>query len=215
MNYNDTMKALCDSILVPVLRTDSTELADKAIDCLVNSGFKTIEITTTIPGIFDLIAKWSKKQIQVGAGTVLNLESARRCIDAGASFIVSPIIIDGLPELCHKHEVVCILGALTPNEVNTVLSAGCDIVKVYPISSVGGPSHLKALLDIFPNTLFMPTGGIKADNLIDYMEAGASLLGAGSSLIDYEALKESDYNRVQNQCKEYIEILDRYKKGAK
>ncbi len=215
MNSIETMKALRDGILVPVLRTSSTELADKAISCLEGAGFTTVEITMTIPGIYDLIRKWSKERMRVGAGTVLNLESARRCIDAGASFIVSPINIDGLPELCRSNDVICILGALTPNEVSTVLQAGCDIVKVYPASSVGGPSHIKALLDIFPDTLFMPTGGIRAENLVEYLEAGASFLGAGSSLIDFQALKESDFVQAQEQFKGYIDILDAYKKGAR
>lgn len=205
---------LRNSILVPVLRTNSTELAGIAINCLKDAGFRTIEITMTIPNCHHLISEWSKKGMQIGAGTVLELESAERCIASGASFVVSPIHVEGLPELCHKHDVLCTLGAMTPNEVNKVLQAGCDIVKIYPANSAGGPAHIKALLDIFPNALFMPTGGVKTDNLIQYLQAGAAFLGAGSSLLDFRALEKGDLEKARSHCKTYMDIINEFMKGA-
>lgn len=212
MSSIETLKTLRDSILVPVLRTNSTEMADTAISCLRDAGFHTIEITMTIPNCHHLIAQWSKKDMQIGAGTILELESAERCIEAGASFVVSPINVEGLPELCHKHDVVCTLGAMTPNEVNKVLQAGCDIVKIYPANSAGGPAHIKALLDIFPDALFMPTGGIVAENMVQYMRAGAAFLGAGSSLLDFEALKKGDLEKASSRCRMYMDVINNYRK---
>lgn len=214
MSSIETLKTLRDSILVPVLRTSSTEMADIAISCLRDVGFHTIEITMSIPNGHHLIAEWSKKGMQIGAGTVLELESAERCIEAGASFVVSPINVEGLPELCHKYDVICTLGAMTPNEVNKVLQAGCDIVKIYPANSAGGPAHIKALLDIFPDALFMPTGGIKTDNILQYLQAGAAFLGAGSSLLDFRAIEQGDFEKARRHCKAYMDIIREFTKGA-
>ncbi|NLY71207.1 MAG: bifunctional 4-hydroxy-2-oxoglutarate aldolase/2-dehydro-3-deoxy-phosphogluconate aldolase [Clostridiales bacterium] len=213
MSLSKILQALQDSILVPVLRTNSTELANDAIICLSDAGFRTIEITMTIPDSYSLIEEWSKKDMLIGAGTVFDLDSAKRCIEAGASFIVSPINIKGMPELCHEHDVICILGAMTPNEVKTVLDAGSDIVKVYPASAVGGPSYIKALLDVFPDTLFMPTGGIKAENIKEYLQAGAALLGAGTSLLDFDAIEQINLAKVKENCRKYFTIINDYKRG--
>ena len=213
MSFSKTLQALLNGILVPVLRTKSTELANDAIICLSDAGFRTIEITMTIPDSYSLIEKWSKKDMLIGAGTVFDLETAKRCIEAGASFVVSPINVEGLPNLCHKHDVISILGAMTPNEVQTIINAGSDIIKVYPASAVGGPSYIKALLDVFPDTLFMPTGGINAENINEYLKAGAALLAAGSSLLDFDAIEQINLSKVQEDCRRYIEIINEYKRG--
>lgn len=184
--------------VVPVLRFGSAATTIRAVDCLREAGFGTFEITLTTPGAVELVAELHARigaTAVVGAGTVTDLDAARRCIDAGAQFLVSPCAVPGLAALAHEAGRAALIGAFTPTEVLAAHREGADIVKVFP-ASIGGPAHLGALRAIFPHVLLCPTGGVTLDNLTAYFTAGAALVGVGNNLLDQAALAAGDIGRV-------------------
>ena len=151
------------------------------------------EITMTIPGACDLIAELSGEPgIIIGAGTVADANAAKDCIAAGASFIVAPWIDPTLSAPCLAAGVALFLGAITPTEVRLALAAGADVVKIFPASSVGGPTHIKALTSIFPSVPFCPTGGIVVPDIPNYFNAGSAFIGMGGALVDETRIANND-----------------------
>jgi 2-dehydro-3-deoxyphosphogluconate aldolase/(4S)-4-hydroxy-2-oxoglutarate aldolase len=179
--------------VVPVLRLASAELTERAVGCLAEAGFTSVEITMTTPGAVELIKEL--KGLVVGAGTVLDLDAAQRCIDAGARFLVSPCLVPGMAKLAHGAGCAALIGGFTPGEILAAQREGADIVKVFPASS-GGPEHLKAIHAVFPDILLCPTGGVSLQNLQAYFDAGAALVGVGNNIIDQAALAAGDRARV-------------------
>jgi|LSQX01.3.fsa_nt_gb 2-dehydro-3-deoxyphosphogluconate aldolase/(4S)-4-hydroxy-2-oxoglutarate aldolase len=204
---SNTIDVLKQQKIIPIVRVDSMDVADKIISYLVEYGFKAIEITLSIPNATKLMAKWSDKGIVVGAGTVLTLDQAKACLDANVSFVVSPIVVEKLPQLCHEKNILCALGAFTPTEVKNALTEGADIVKIFPIMSAGGVKHIKALKNIFPNTIFMPTGGINETNLEDFIMAKAEILGIGNSLIEVEDVINGNNKKIAASIGKYFNKL--------
>lgn len=199
---------LLTSRVVPVLRFDDAAQARFAIDCLIEAGFASIEITLTTPHAIELIAELRSRapaSFLLGAGTVLSHSQARDCIAAGADYLVSPGVVRGVARLAHDAGCAALLGAFTPSEVITALDEGSDIVKMFPAAS-GGPSHLAALRAVFPEIAFCPTGGINLENMKTYFEAGASMVGVGNSIIDREALEQSDRVRASTHAKRYLQL---------
>lgn len=182
---------LLASILIPVVRTSRTDLAERAIDLLRRSGTTTFEITLTIPHATDLIRELSAQPgITVGAGTVLSAAEATRCLEAGAQFLVSPIAADELPAVARAAGAPLLLSGLTPSEVHHAWRLGASAVKVFPAGSIGGPGHIRALRSVFPEIPLVPTGGVTLENLHDYLAAGADAIGVGSDLINDRSLLE-------------------------
>jgi 2-dehydro-3-deoxyphosphogluconate aldolase/(4S)-4-hydroxy-2-oxoglutarate aldolase len=140
----------------------------------------------------------------VGAGTVLDLGVARRCLDAGARFLVSPCVVPGLAATAHAAGSAALVGGFTPGEVLAAHREGADIVKVFPASS-GGPAHLRALHAVFPEILLCPTGGVSAENLASWFAAGAALVGVGNDIIDREALAAGDTARVTARALRFLQ----------
>jgi 2-dehydro-3-deoxyphosphogluconate aldolase/(4S)-4-hydroxy-2-oxoglutarate aldolase len=184
-----------------VLRLASAELTERAVGCLAEAGFTTVEITMTIPGAVELIRKL--KSLTVGAGTVLDLDTAQRCIDAGARFLVSPCIVPGMAKLAHDAGCAALIGGFTPGEILAAHREGADIVKVFP-ASTGGPEHLRAIHAVFPHIALCPTGGISLQNLQAYFAAGAALVGVGNNILDQQALAANDRGRVIAHAKRFI-----------
>lgn len=209
---SDTLDLLHKSALVPVLRAQTRALADAALECLAQTGFDTVEITLTIPEGEDLIRAWARKGMCVGAGTVMDLDSARRCIAAGARYVVSPVLVDGLPQLCHEAGIPCMLGAFTPTEVARAEAMGADVVKVFPAKAGGGPSYISALRDVFPNTPLVPTGGVSAGNLAEFLRAGAAFVGSGGSMFDFDALARGDAEAAKARLGEFKRAVEDYQK---
>jgi 2-dehydro-3-deoxyphosphogluconate aldolase/(4S)-4-hydroxy-2-oxoglutarate aldolase len=192
--------------VVPVLRFGSAATTIRAVDCLREAGFGTVEITLTTPGAVELVAELNGsigESAVVGAGTVTDLDAARRCIDAGAQFLVSPCVVPGLAALAHEAGRAALVGAFTPTEVLAAHREGADVVKVFP-ASVGGPGHLAALHAVFPHVLLCPTGGVTLENLKKYFAAGAALVGIGSNLLDQEALAAGDIARVVAGARRFL-----------
>ena len=193
--------------VVPVLRYDSAALTIRAVDCLREAGFDTFEITLTTPGAVELIGELCTRigaTATVGAGTVTDLDAARRCVDAGAQFLVSPCVVPGLAALAHGAGRAALIGGFTPTEILAAHREGADIVKVFP-ASIGGPGHLGALHAVFPEVLLCPTGGVTLDNMKRYFAAGAALVGVGNNLLDQDALAAGDIARVIAGARRFLD----------
>ena len=195
----DLRQALIAQRVIPVLRLASTQLTEQAIGCLGEAGFGWIEITMTTPGALELI----RKTPNCGAGTVLDLRTAERCIDAGAKFLVAPCLIRGLAKLAQDAGCLALIGGFTPGEVLAAHRDGADMVKLFP-ASTGGPEHLKAIHAVFPDIPLCPTGGVSLDNLKAYFSAGAAVVGVGNNIIDQKALAAGDRAAVIAHAKRFL-----------
>jgi 2-dehydro-3-deoxyphosphogluconate aldolase/(4S)-4-hydroxy-2-oxoglutarate aldolase len=202
--------------LVPVVRASSSDEAIKVIDAVLAGGVNILEITMTVPGAVKVIEKVADKygsEVLVGAGTVLDPETARACLLAGAQFIVSPALNLDTIALCHRYSAPVMPGVLTPTEVITAWSAGADFVKVFPCGAVGGASYLKNLKGPFPQIRMIPTGGVSLKTAAEFIKAGASALGVGTDLVDVKAIRAGDTNVVTERAKEFIEIVKNARAG--
>ncbi|HEX7007343.1 MAG TPA: bifunctional 4-hydroxy-2-oxoglutarate aldolase/2-dehydro-3-deoxy-phosphogluconate aldolase [Alphaproteobacteria bacterium] len=203
------LSRLMDEFVIPVVRASERRLARTAIDWLAEEGFRTFEITMTVPEAIELIEETTGRGLLVGAGTVLDAATAERCIAAGARYVVSPANLPAVAAACRGAGVVSMLGALTPTEVMAALAAGADAVKVFPASSMGGPSHIKALRAVFPNVLLVPTGGIDAEDIPAYRAAGAALVGLGGKLVDETALLANDRASIAAAARRVLQQIGR------
>jgi 2-dehydro-3-deoxyphosphogluconate aldolase/(4S)-4-hydroxy-2-oxoglutarate aldolase len=195
--------------VVPVLRLASATVTERAVACLWEAGFTTFEITLTTPGAVELIAALRAKYgagAVVGAGTVLDAVAARRCIAAGAQFLVTPCLVPGVAALAHESGLAALIGGFTPTEVLAAHREGADIVKVFP-ASTGGPGHLAALHAVVPDVRLCPTGGVALDNMKSYFAAGAVLVGVGNNIVDAQALAAGDLERVVAHARRFLEPL--------
>lgn len=202
--------------LVPVVRASSADEAMQAIDAIKAGGVDVLEITMTVPGAVKVIEKVADKygsEVLVGAGTVLDPETARACLLAGAQFIVSPALNLATIELCHRYSAPICPGVLTPTEVITAWSAGVDLVKVFPCGSVGGASYVKNLKGPFPQVKIIPTGGVSLKTAADFIKAGASALGVGTDLVDVKAIREGNASVVTERAKQFVDIVKEARNG--
>src|SRR4030095_10865745 len=210
MNKTDVIKQIRDIGLIPVIRATSADEAMRAIDAIREGGVSVLEITITVPGAVSVIEHLSTNcgsDVLVGAGTVLDPETARACILSGAKFIVSPALNVETIECVRRYGVVVMPGALTPTEVVQAWTAGADFVKVFPAGALGGASYLKALKAPLPQIDLVPTGGVSLKTAADFMKAGASALGVGADLVDIKAIKDGQANLLTERAKQYVEIV--------
>ncbi|WP_376090079.1 bifunctional 4-hydroxy-2-oxoglutarate aldolase/2-dehydro-3-deoxy-phosphogluconate aldolase [Roseomonas sp. CCTCC AB2023176] len=181
----EVLGRLRDARVVPVVRLSTAARAATAVSWLRDAGITVFEITMTIPDAPALIRDLaSDPALLVGAGTVRDATAARECIASGARFLVAPWVETSIVEPGKEAGIPVMLGALTPTEVQAALSAGAEVVKIFPASSAGGVAHLKALRSVFPEVTFCPTGGIAAREVGDYLAAGAAFVGMGGRLVD-------------------------------
>ena len=193
--------------IVPVVRASSTEEAISIADLIREGGIPILEITMTVPGAISAIAELSKRygdEVLVGAGTVLDPETARSCIAAGAQFIVSPALNIQTIELCKLQRIAIFPGALTPTEVVAAWDAGADAVKVFPCSAMGGASYLRALKAPLPDIKLVPTGGVSLATAKDFIAAGAWTLGVGADLVNLKAIKSADGASIVTAARNYV-----------
>ncbi len=194
--------------VIPVLRFASRQEAERAVECLFEAGYRSVEITLTTPGAIELIAALRARSAQsflIGAGTVLDLAAAKRCIEAGADYLVSPCLVPGLAAIAHAAHLGALVGGFTPGEVLAAWREGADIVKVFPAAS-GGPPHLAALRAIYPEIPLCPTGGVSQDNIRAYFKAGAAIVGVGNNVVDRAALGADDRPRVVAHARRFLEL---------
>jgi 2-dehydro-3-deoxyphosphogluconate aldolase / (4S)-4-hydroxy-2-oxoglutarate aldolase len=202
--------------IVPVVRAESADEAGRAIEAIRVGGVPVLEITMTVPGAVRLIEDLSRRfgaDAIVGGGTVLDPETARACILAGAQFVVSPALNLATIGCCHRYGIAVMPGALTPTEVLTAWEAGADMVKVFPCSALGGASYIKALKAPFPQIDLIPTGGVNLATAADFLKAGATALGVGADLVDLKALREGQGAVLTERARKLVEIV-RSSRGA-
>ena len=195
--------------VVPVVRAPSPHDALRAMDAICEGGVTVLEITMTVPGAIGVIETAVSRghDVIVGAGTVLDAETARVCIDAGAQFVVSPSLDLATIDCCAKASIAVLPGALTPTEIVTAWRAGADVVKVFPCGSVGGASYLKALKAPLPQIPLMPTGGVSINTAADFIKAGAFALGVGSDLVDIDAIARGNAKLVTERARMYVHLV--------
>jgi 2-dehydro-3-deoxyphosphogluconate aldolase/(4S)-4-hydroxy-2-oxoglutarate aldolase len=215
VDKNRVLKEIEESGLLPVLRADSSEQAVAIADAIVAGGISVLEVTMTVPGAIDVIRTLVKqsKGLLIGAGTVLDSETARACMLAGAQFIVSPTLNLKTIALCLRYGVAVIPGALTPTEVLTAWEAGADIVKVFPCSAVGGPKYLKALHGPMPQLKLIPTGGVSLATAEEFLRSGALALGVGSDLVDTKAVAQGKPEIITETAAKYMAIVKKVRSG--
>ena len=196
--------------IIPVIRVSSEREAHIAAEAVCKGGIPLIEITMTCPGAINVIRHLTKtgdSEILIGAGTVLNAEDARRCLDAGAQFLVSPGFNRATVEFAARESKLIMAGALTPTEIIEAWSAGSDLVKVFPCGQVGGAKYIKALKGPLPQIPLVPTGGINLSTAAEFIEAGAAALGIGGELIQPEALKSNKPELIVEIARKFLEIV--------
>lgn len=210
MNRAEVVQSIRDIGIIPVVRAQSAAEAMKAIDAIREGGVSLLEITMTVPGAVGVIEEVSQRygaEALVGAGTVLDGETARACILAGAQFIVSPALNLETIAVCRRYGVAVMPGALTPTEVVQAWSAGADFVKVFPAGAMGGASYIKALKAPLPQIELVPTGGVSLKTAADFIKAGASALGVGADLVDLKAIREGQQQVITERAREFVRIV--------
>jgi 2-dehydro-3-deoxyphosphogluconate aldolase / (4S)-4-hydroxy-2-oxoglutarate aldolase len=210
MNKTDVLQRIRDTGLIPVVRAESADLAMRAVEAIKAGGVSVLEVTMTVPGAINVIKQLTAAfgdQALIGAGTVLDPETARACIQAGAQFIVSPALNEETIAFCRKNDVAVFPGALTPTEVVRAWNAGADAVKVFPAGAVGGASYLKALKAPLPQIELVPTGGVSLQTAADFIKAGAMALGVGADLVDPKALRDGNEQLITARARQFIEIV--------
>ncbi len=206
---NTNLQRVLEGGIVAVIRADKGEALVEVAEALLDGGIDVMEVTFTVPGAVRVLERVADKigdRILLGAGTVLDTETARIAMLAGAEFIVSPVTDLGVIEICRRYDKLVMPGALTPTEVVAAWQAGADIVKVFP-SDITGPAHLKALRGPLPQVRLMPTGGVNLDTAADFLNAGACALGIGSSLVERETVANRDFERINSLARQYVKIV--------
>ena len=192
--------------VVAVVRGDSKEQGLKIVEAAIKGGIKVMELTMTVPNPVEFLREVAEKyrdtDIIVGAGTVLDAETARACILAGAEFIVSPSLDIDTLKLCNRYKVCVMPGVMTVKDAITAMEYGVDVVKIFP-ANLYGPSVIKSFKGPLPQGDFMPTGGVTVENLHEWFEAGAVVVGTGGSLT--KGAKTGDYDAVEKEAKRFID----------
>jgi 2-dehydro-3-deoxyphosphogluconate aldolase/(4S)-4-hydroxy-2-oxoglutarate aldolase len=194
--------------IIPIIRAPGTTVGEvvEVVEVLMNAGLPIAEITMTVPNAIEAIHAVAKRlpRVLVGAGTVTDAETARRAVEAGAEFIVTPCLVPEVIEAEQRAEVAVLPGALTPGEVFEAHRLGGDMVKVFPVQSVGGAAYVRALRGPFPEIPLVPTGGVTLDNIGELFQAGAAAVGVGTELISKDALARRDYAAIEAVAKQFL-----------
>ncbi len=209
MSRESTLKRILDGGIVAVVRFEASAPLVKVVRALAEGGVTAAEVTFTVPDAVDVIRDVRREvgdALVIGAGTVLDPETARAAILAGAEFIVAPTINPEVVRMCRRYDKAVMPGALTPTEVLSAWEAGADIVKIFP-ADVGGPAYLKALHGPLPQVRLMPTGGVDLTTAARFLEAGACCLGVGGALVDATAIAQGDFARIQRLAAQYMAIV--------
>jgi 2-dehydro-3-deoxyphosphogluconate aldolase/(4S)-4-hydroxy-2-oxoglutarate aldolase len=218
MNKQQILSSMIDIGVVPVVRTSSAESAIRSIEAIVKGGIRAAEITMTVPGAIRALEKVADQfgdSIVLGAGTVLDPETARACMLAGAQFFVTPALNVATIELAQRYSRPIMPGALTPTEVVTAWQAGADIVKIFPCSAVGGAKYIKALKGPFPQIEMIPTGGVNLETTAGFLQAGACAVAVGGELIDAQTIKEGKYEVFEERARQYLEVVQKTRSEMK
>jgi len=210
LKKNEVRSRIEEIGIIPGVRVSSAADARFAAETVNRAGIPVAEITMTVPGAIGVITGLTRSipEMIVGAGTVLDIETAKRCLDAGAKFITSPGLVLEVVEFATKNEVVVFPGALTPTEVITAWKAGADFVKIFPCGQVGGDSYIRALKAPLPQVPLIASGGVNQQTALHFILAGAAALGIGGELIPRESVLQRQEDRI-------LELARRFRKLVK
>lgn len=215
MSKEKDLQRIVDCGVVAIVRFDRSEELVEAAQAIKAGGVDVIEFTMTTPnalGIIEASAKEFGEEVLLGAGTVLDSETARAAILAGARYIVSPTLDPQVIELCHRYGVIAVPGAFSPTEILAAWELGADLVKVFPAGAMG-PGYIKDILSPLPQVRLLPTGGVSLSNVAQFIAAGATAVAAGSSLVDKTAVAERDFARLTAIAGEFVTAI-RKARGA-
>lgn len=210
MTKSEILQRIRDIGIIPVVRASSADEAIQVVEAIRAGGVSLLEITMTVPGAVQVIATLAQKfsgEAIVGAGTVLDPETARACIDAGARFIVSPALNLETIAYCRAQDVPVMPGALTPTEVVTAWNAGADFVKVFPCGAMGGASYIKSLKTPLPQIELVPTGGVTLSTAASFIQAGSAAIGVGADLVDVKAMRAGQTHKITEAARAYVEAV--------
>lgn len=206
ISHNEILNRLMDGKVVAVVRLDSGEQLIHVAEALKAGGLTAIEFTMSTPGALEMIKQAAAhlgEDVLMGAGTVLDPETARAAILAGAEFIVTPTLNLATIALSKRYSKPIISGAFTPTEILTAWESGADLVKVFP-ASVGGPKYIKAVLAPLPQVRLVPTGGVSTENAAEYMNAGATALGIGGNLVNKNAVTRGEWETITGEAQQLM-----------
>lgn len=210
MKHFEIMHRLRELAIVPIVRTSSEQAALAIVEAVVKGGINCVEITMTVPNALQAIEKVADEygdRVLVGAGTVLDPETARACMLAGAQFFVTPSLNVRTIELARRYSRPIFPGGLTPTEILTAWEAGADGVKVFPCSALGGAKYIKALKAPFPHIDLIPTGGVNLDTIADFLKAGSTAVGVGSELVDAHAIESGNFEVVTTRSRQFLRVV--------
>jgi len=205
---SEQLELMLECGVVPVIRAESAEQAMKIVDAIREGGIKTIEITMTVPnaiGVMEKVTEKFGKDVLLGAGTVLDGETARASILAGAEFIVGPSLNEQVIKICKRYSKIAIPGTMTPTEVVNAWEMGADIVKIFPAGELGGPSYIRALKGPLPHILLLPTGGVDLANAGEFIKAGSCAIAVGTALVDKKAVAEGKFEILTQKARQFLE----------
>jgi 2-dehydro-3-deoxyphosphogluconate aldolase / (4S)-4-hydroxy-2-oxoglutarate aldolase len=209
MNKEEQLRQILDSGIVAVVRSPDSHLFEEVACALAEGGVSVIEITMSVPNALDVLRQVRQAlgdRVLLGAGTVLDPETARAVLLAGAEYIVTPTVNLDVIRLCQRYDKLVMPGAFTPTEILTAWEAGADIVKVFP-AEVVGPAYFKAVRGPLPQIRLMPTGGVDLGTAAAFLKAGACCLGIGSQLVEPRAVAERNFDRIRDLARQYVAIV--------
>ena len=212
MSRDRIVSAIVENGIIPVIRASSADQAMLAAEAIYRGGLATLEITMTVPGAIHVMEKVADRlgdKVLVGAGTVLDAETARAALLAGAEFIVSPALKISVIEMAHRYSKPAIPGALTPTEVLAAWEAGADFVKIFPAGNVGGPKYIRSLKAPYPHIEMIPTGGVNLETAVDFLLAGSAALGVGADLVDPKALAAGKLEVIQDNARKFLDCVQK------
>jgi 2-dehydro-3-deoxyphosphogluconate aldolase/(4S)-4-hydroxy-2-oxoglutarate aldolase len=216
MNRKEIRDKILDTAIVACVRVPSAEDALFAAEAVADSGIPVVEIAMTVPGALQVISELSASpsQVMVGAGSIVDVETARRCVDAGANFLTTDGLIPEVLEFANRNDVVVFPGALTPTEVIAAWRAGSDLVKVVPVAAVGGENYIKALRTPLSQVPLIAAGGVNQQSALGFLLAGATALGIGQALVPWEAVALRQSSRIRELARRFVNIVDTARKDS-
>ena len=215
MNKTDKLNLIRETGVVAIMRANSSDQLMAAADAIKSGGVKVIEVTMTTPGAIEVIAEATARygdDVLFGAGTVLDTETARAAILAGAGFVVAPTLNLEVLALCNRYSIPVMPGCYTPTEMLTAWEAGADMIKLFP-ADVGGPSLIKAIRAPLPQLDIVPVGGVNLDTAAEFIKKGAAALGVGSSLVNQKLLESGDMAELTRRAAAFIEEVKKGRAG--
>lgn len=212
---HENLKRICDAGIVAVIRARDSAHLSAVANAIKQGGVDCIEVTMTTPDALAVISEVAKKHgddVLIGVGSVLDAETARAAILAGAQFVVGPTLDVRVIEMSHRYDKVVIPGTFSPTEILTAWSAGADLVKLFPATKLG-PGYIKDVRGPLPQVRLVPTGGVNLDNAGEFIEAGAAALAVGSAMIDKQAVADGRFDVVTDTARRFVEAVRRARRG--